>query len=264
MTTTPRTPQPLTDEQLAEIQARASSRSIALTAWLDKFSPLVEGQAEVENAETVLSEDVPALLAEVDRFKDENALLAEAGDRAILKAAPVGDEDWDDETWAAWWRHCERAHADAPNATCGPRGRCVMTTPALPLPAGVDPHSLTDDFAVQILSDEGAQCGDCDDRPGDRACPDCEKTRIDYVQALRAAGWGPTTALIAEIQRNYGALVKVDEFVAKRAEYVTAINDSHNEADYWRSQGHAAARRQLAQRLGLPVAWPAKYEEAAS
>lgn len=78
-----------------------------------------------------------------------------------------------------------------------------MTT-STPLPVGVDPHHLTDDFAVQILSDEGAQCGDCGDQPGDRICPDCEKCRHRYVLALRAAGWGPATALIAEVQRLDG------------------------------------------------------------
>lgn len=138
-----------------------------------------------------------------------------------------------------------------------------MTIPTS-LPAGVDPHSLTDDFAVQILSDEGAQCGDCGDQPGDRICPDCEKCRHRYVLALRAAGWGPTTALIGEVQRLSTELAKVAEFVAERAEYITAINGCHNDADYWRWQGHAESRRQLAQQLGLPVAWPAKSEEAAS
>jgi hypothetical protein len=48
-----------------------------------------------------------------------------------------------------------------------------------------------DDQAVQILSNEGAQCGSCGDEPGDRACPDCERGRIGYVAALRAAGWAP-------------------------------------------------------------------------
>lgn len=48
-----------------------------------------------------------------------------------------------------------------------------------------------DDQAVQILSNEGAQCGSCGDQPGDRVCPDCEKVRAGYVAALRAAGWTP-------------------------------------------------------------------------
>ncbi len=56
----------------------------------------------------------------------------------------------------------------------------------------------------------------------------------------------------------------VAEFVAARAEYITAIRNCHpdNGHDYDRWQGHAAARRQLAESRGLPVAWPA--EEAAS
>jgi hypothetical protein len=68
-------PQPLDDTRLAEIRDRASKRAAALTAWLDKFSPLAEGQREVENAETVLEEDVPALLAEVERLKARVAEL---------------------------------------------------------------------------------------------------------------------------------------------------------------------------------------------
>lgn len=48
-----------------------------------------------------------------------------------------------------------------------------------------------DDQAVQILSNEGAQCGTCGDEPGARTCPNCEKCRTGYVAALRAAGWAP-------------------------------------------------------------------------
>ncbi|WP_372344633.1 hypothetical protein [Streptomyces sp. KL116D] len=66
----------------------------------------------------------------------------------------------------------------------------------------------------------------------------------------------------AEVDRLAAELAKVAEFVAKRAEYITAINGCHNDADYWRWQGHAESRRQLAQELGLPVAWPAEYEGA--
>jgi hypothetical protein len=49
----------------------------------------------------------------------------------------------------------------------------------------------------------------------------------------------------------------VAEFVADRAEYITAIRNCRGRSyDYDRWQGHAAARRQLAEKLGLPVAWP--------
>jgi hypothetical protein len=86
-------PQPPDDIRLAEIRERASKRAAALTAWLDKFSPLSEGQREVENAETVLEEDVPALLAEVERLK---AALAGARTAALNEAA-----DWFDQRAAA-------------------------------------------------------------------------------------------------------------------------------------------------------------------
>lgn len=41
-------------------------------------------------------------------------------DRQILAAAPHASDDWDDATWAAWWRTCERIHGDgpAPAAAC--------------------------------------------------------------------------------------------------------------------------------------------------
>lgn len=47
-------------------------------------------------------------------------------------------------------------------------------------------------------------------------------------------------------------------FCAERVQYITSINNCHpdNAADYYRWQGHAEARRQLSERLGLPTAWP--------
>lgn len=39
----------------------------------------------------------------------------EQRDRQILRAAPKNDDDWDNATWAAWWRHCERVHEAAPS-----------------------------------------------------------------------------------------------------------------------------------------------------
>lgn len=60
---------------------------------------------------------------------------------------------------------------------------------------------------------------------------------------------------IAELEKREAI---VAEFVTKRAEYITAIRNCHpdNAHDYDRWQGHAAARRQLAELLGLPVTWP--------
>lgn len=62
-------------------------------------------------------------------------------------------------------------------------------------------------------------------------------------------------ARIAELEKREAA---VAEFAAERAEYITAIRNCHpdNQHDYDRWQGHAAARRQLSELLGLPVAWP--------
>jgi hypothetical protein len=70
-------------------------------------------------------------------------------------------------------------------------------------------------------------------------------------------------AVRAERDKARAQLAKVAAHVEQRAEFITAINGCHNDADYWRWQGQAEARRQLAEELGLPVAWPAKDEEAA-
>ncbi|MGW5616205.1 hypothetical protein [Streptomyces sp. NPDC003877] len=72
---------------------------------------------------------------------------------------------------------------------------------------------------------------------------------------------GGATARVAELEQQASVVAK---FVAKRAEYVTNLRSCSpdNGHDYDRWQGHAAARRQLAQELGLPVAWPADDVEA--
>ncbi|MCX4540457.1 hypothetical protein [Streptomyces sp. NBC_01565] len=59
------------------------------------------------------------------------------------------------------------------------------------------------------------------------------------------------------------ATEKVAGFCAQRAEYVTNLRNCNPNADhdYYRWSGHAEARRQLSQRLGLPVGWPADDEE---
>lgn len=60
---------------------------------------------------------------------------------------------------------------------------------------------------------------------------------------------------VAELE---AAAAKVADFCAKRAEYVDNLRNCNpdNGHDYDRWQGHAAARRQLSQLLGLPVGWP--------
>lgn len=57
-------------------------------------------------------------------------------------------------------------------------------------------------------------------------------------------------------------LDKVRAFCAERAEYVTTLRQcTEADADYYRWQGGAEARRQLSERLGWPVAWPAEMTE---
>jgi hypothetical protein len=70
------------------------------------------------------------------------------------------------------------------------------------------PASL-DDQAIQVLSNEGAQCGDCGDEPGDRTCPDCERCRGWYVAALRKAGWAPRAELQAQIDKAIAELAAI-------------------------------------------------------
>ena len=91
----------------------------------------------------------------------------------------------------------------------------------------------------------------------------CEQDRADA--AFVAAARQDVPDLLAEVIRLREQLAKVAEFCAQRAEYITAIENVSpgNRADYWRWQGHAAARRQLSQQLDLPVGWPVKAEAKA-
>lgn len=88
------TPTRLTPEREAEIAERTPKRAAALTAWIDKFSPFAEGQRALENAETVLEEDVPALLAELAAVRAERdrarAALSEACDQVAELESDLG------------------------------------------------------------------------------------------------------------------------------------------------------------------------------
>lgn len=75
----------LTPESEAEISERAPKRLAELTTWLNRNCP-IPGQEVIERAETVLEEDVPALLAEIDRLRAER-------DEVLLKAADAIDEE---------------------------------------------------------------------------------------------------------------------------------------------------------------------------
>lgn len=59
-------------------------------------------------------------------------------------------------------------------------------------------------------------------------------------------------------------LAKVAAYCAQRAEYVDNLRNANPNADhdYYRWTGHAEARRQLSELLGLPVGWPAEDKAA--
>ena len=76
--------EPLTNQQLDEIEARAAIRRVALTQWLNSYSPQ-PGQDALERAEGVLEEDVPALVAEIRRLHDAMEEI-----RHLHKDSPMG------------------------------------------------------------------------------------------------------------------------------------------------------------------------------
>ncbi|MHB9857660.1 hypothetical protein [Streptomyces sp. YIM S03343] len=80
--------EPLTTQQLDEITARAKDRRAALTEWINRNSPQ-PGQQALENAEAVLEEDIPALLADNQHLRQQ---LETARSQAITWAADLIDE----------------------------------------------------------------------------------------------------------------------------------------------------------------------------
>jgi hypothetical protein len=96
-----------------------------------------------------------------------------------------------------------------------------------------------------------------------RGASQCDVEFVGHAREDVSALAAELTAARAERDEARTQLAKVAAHVEKRAEFITAINGCHNDADYWRWQGQAEARRQLAQELGLPVAWPAEYDEEA-
>ena len=77
--------------------------------------------------------------------------------------------------------------------------------------------ATADDAAIQALSNEGAQCGNCGSEPGDRTCPDCERCRRWYVAALRKAGWAPASEIQAQIDAATTELAAVKKQLAQLA-----------------------------------------------
>ena len=111
-----------------------------------------------------------------------------------------------------------------------------------------------DGHAIQILSDAGAQCGNCGDEPGDRTCPDCEKCRTRYVAALREAGWGPQDeTLVAEVRRLTEALDAVrTKTLATEADEIVAHCPDHGSRDGVWMDCHCAVADDMRRRAALP------------
>ncbi|GGY81407.1 hypothetical protein GCM10010327_10100 [Streptomyces nitrosporeus] len=86
---------------------------------------------------------------------------------------------------------------------------------------------------------------------------DADRLRVALASAQR--GRRELRGRVAELEAQSE---KVLAFCAQRAEYITSILNCHpnNKRDYNRWQGHAEARRQLSQSLGLPVSWPAETD----
>ena len=83
------------------------------------------------------------------------------------------------------------------------------------------------------------------------------EAQLRAENATRTA-WRDVEQLRARVAELETAAEKVAGFCARRAEYVTNLRHCgpNNDHDYYRWQGHAEARRQLSQLLGLPVGWP--------
>ncbi|MFJ8785019.1 hypothetical protein [Streptomyces sp. NPDC102476] len=84
------------------------------------------------------------------------------------------------------------------------------------------------------------------------------RARVAELEAERHSTNELLDDAVQALREREGQDAIVAKFVAARAEYITSIRNCHpdNGHDYDRWQGHAAARRQLAELLDLPVAWP--------
>lgn len=80
----------LTPEREAEIRERAPKRTAEFTEWLNRFSPMPGGDA-ADHAETVLEEDVPALLGELDAVRGERDRYRTAYHSASFRAEARGE-----------------------------------------------------------------------------------------------------------------------------------------------------------------------------
>ncbi|MYR36295.1 hypothetical protein GTX14_04400 [Streptomyces sp. SID4944] len=103
--------------------------------------------------------------------------------------------------------------------------------------------------ALELGTPEGRISAKCDDSS--------HPVWLRDLDDMRGCPWCRVAELEAQAE-------KTAAFCAQRAEYVTSILNCHpdNAHDYYRWQGHAEARRQLSQSLGLPVGWPAEDKQA--
>ena len=143
----------------------------------------------------------------------------------------------------------------------------VGSADALPVPVGTEPLALSDERLAEIRNHvAGIRNWSLGNLAARDLLGEVERLRAerhttnealsDAAEALRAQ-----QDRITELEQREAS---VAAFVAERAGYITAIRNCHpdNGHDYDRWQGHAAARRQLSELLGLPVAWP--QEDSAS
>lgn len=140
-------------------------------------------------------------------------------------------------------------------------------------------ENTVDGVDVWEVTHEGTVLATLPDWAGNLAmeiadAPDNIRQLFASVDQLRAEVAEATIKLaIAERQNAAGhdevialreQLAKVAAFTAKRADYVISLRNCgpNNDHDYYRWTGHAEARRQLSELLGLPVGWPAEDEAA--
>lgn len=101
---------------------------------------------------------------------------------------------------------------------------------------------------VQLINDEAVR----------RAAYEAMDAERRAAESRRAVDMKLNAELRARVAELEAQAEKTAAFCAQRAEYVTNLRQfvEGGEHDYYRWTGHAEARRQLSQSLGLPVAWP--------
>ncbi|MGW4181298.1 hypothetical protein ACWEK2_03995 [Streptomyces albidoflavus] len=79
---------------------------------------------EVETETHIVADDSadPEHVGDCPGCRPRRAATETDPDRELLRRASDDSSDWDDATWAAWWRIAERAHARSTTCTCGTPG----------------------------------------------------------------------------------------------------------------------------------------------